>query len=50
MEKDEFLDSILDCFNSMTPAHVHADTVEEAMDKLDKAFKAGDVHKPLKFD
>lgn len=45
---DEFLKDIVDCFNSKAP--VHADTAEEVLEKLDKAFKAGNADQPLKFD
>lgn len=47
---DDFLQDIVDCFNMHTPKHIKADTAEEVLEKLDKAFKAGNVDQPLKFD
>lgn len=47
---DDFLQDIVDCFNMNTPKHIKADTAEEVLEKLDKAFKAGNVDQPLKFD
>ena len=45
---DEFLQDIVECFNTHAP--VHADTAEEVVDLLTKTFEAGDVNHPLKFD
>ena len=47
---DDFLQDIVNCFNMNTPKHIKADTAEEVLEKLDKAFKAGNVDQPLKFD
>lgn len=44
---DKFLQDIVDCFNTMAPTH--ADTPEEVLEKLDTAFKSGNVDQPLKF-
>ena len=47
---DDFLKDIVNSFNMNTPKHVKADTAEEVLDKLDKAFKKGNVDRPLNFD